>query len=134
MQWEVNISILKNPLLWFQLVMVALISSSYLILLLVGLNLFENHWEDIPASLSVGILMAGGLFIAFSLILILMNWRGIPTKYILKDKYIEQHTLVRGKKTAGLLSLFGILSGKSAGYTAAGATLLASSREQIAVE
>lgn len=53
-QWEVNISILNNPLLWFQLFMVALISSSYLTLLLVGFNLFEHAWDDIPASLSIG--------------------------------------------------------------------------------
>jgi len=133
-QWDVNISILKNPLLWFQLFMVAFIASSYLMLLMVGFNLFEHHWEDIPASLSVGLIIGGGLFIALSLIMFLMYWRGIPTTYVLKDKNIEQHTLARGKKTSGLLSLFGILSGKSAGYTAAGATLLARSREQIAVE
>jgi len=134
LQWDVNISILKNPLLWFQLLMVVVIPASYLMLLMVGFNLFEHHWEDIPASLSVGLVVGGGLFIALSLILFLMYWRGIPTKYVLSDKHIEQHTLARGKKTAGLLSLFGIFSGKSAGYTAAGATLLARSREQIAVE
>ncbi len=133
-QWDINISILKNPLLWFQLLMVALLASSYLMLLMVGINLFEYHWEDIPASLGVGLVVGGGLFIALSLVLFVMNWRGIPTKYVLQDKHIEQHTLARGKKTAGLLSIFGILSGKSAGYTAAGATLLATSREQIAVE
>lgn len=134
MSWDVNISILKNPLLWFQLFMVALIASSYLMLLMVGINLFEHHWEDIPASLSVGLVVGGSLFLTFSLILFLMYWRGIPTKYILNDSHIEQYTLMRGKKTVGLLGLFGILSGKSAGYTVAGATLLARSREQIAVE
>lgn len=132
-QWEVNIPILNNPLLWFQLFMVALISSSYLILLLVGFNLFEHAWDDIPASLSIGSLMAGGLFVAFSLILFFMYWRGVPTRYVLHDGYIEQHTLTVGKKTSTFLSLFGLLSGKSTGYTAAGATLLARSREQIAV-
>jgi len=134
MQWDINISILKNPLFWFQLFMVSFIPASYLILLLVGLNLFEYHWDDIPASLSVGLIIGGGLFIAFSLVLFLMRWRGIPTTYVLKDKHIEQHTLARGKKTVGLLSLLGILSGRSAGYTAAGATLLARSRELIAIE
>lgn len=132
-QWEVRISTLKNPLLWFQLVMVSLVSSSYLLLLLVGINLFEGSWEAIPASLSIGLIMAGGFFTALSLVLVLMHGRGVPTKYVLHDDYIEQHTLARGKKTAGLLSLFGVLSGKNAGYTAAGATLLASSREVIAV-
>lgn len=133
-QWDIKISVLKNPLLWFQLLMVALVASSYLMLLMVGINLFERHWEDIPASLGVGSVVGGGLFIALSLVLFVMHWGGIPTKYVLKDKHIEQHTLAKGKKTAGLLSLFGILSGKSAAYTAAGATLLATSRELIAVE
>ncbi len=133
-QWDINISILKNPLLWFQLCMVALLAASYLMFLMVGINLFEYHWQDIPASLGVGLVVGGGLFIALSLVLFVMNWRGIPTKFVLQDKHIEQHTLARGKKIASLLSLFGILSGKSAGYTAAGATLLAHSREQIAVE
>ncbi len=132
-KWEINISTLKNPLLWFQLVMVSLLSSSYILLLLIGLNLFEDQWEYIPSSFGVGLTLAAGLFAALSLVLILMYWRGVPTKYVLQDGHIEQHTLARGKKTAGLLSLFGILSGKSAGYTAAGATLLARSREQIAV-
>ena len=133
-QWDVNISILRNPLLWYQLFIVVLVSNSYLVLLLVGINLFEYHWQDIPASLSIGSFVAGGFFLAFSLMLFLMYWRGIPTTYILQDGYIEQHTLSPGKKATGLLSIFGILSGKSAGYTAAGATLLAQSREQISVK
>ena len=133
-QWDVNISVLKNPLLWFQSLVMFLIAGSYLTLLLIGINLYEHHWEDIPVAFVIGLVVGGGLFIAFSLMIFLMNWRGIPTKYVLKDKHIEQYTLAKGKKTTGLLSLFGILSGKSAGYTAAGATLLAGSREQIAVD
>lgn len=132
-QWEINISITRNPLLWFQLVMVSLLSSSFLLFLLVGLNLYEHHWDDIPSSFLVAGVMAGGLFIAFSLIGLLMYGRGIPTRYVLKDKHIEQHTLSRGKKTLGLLGLFGLLSGKNAGYTATGAALLAHSREAIAI-
>lgn len=113
--------------------MAALISSSYLLLLLVGLNLYENNWEDIPSSVLVFLSLGGGLFLAFSLIAFLLYGRGIPTKYVLRDEYIEQHTLSKGKKAVGLLGLFALLSGKSAGYTAAGASLLAHSREQIAV-
>ena len=132
-KWKINISILKNPLLWFQLLIVCLFSSSFLLFLLVGLNLYEHHWKDIPSSFLVAIVMAGGLFVAFSLIGLLMYGRGIPTQYVLRDKHIEQHTLSRGKKTLGLLGLLSILSGKNAGYTAAGAALLAHSREVIAV-
>lgn len=132
-KWNIDISILKNPLLWFQLLMVSLFSAAFLLFLLVGLNLFEHHWEDIPSSFLVAAVLTGGLFIAFSLIGLLMYGLGIPTRYVLKDKHIEQHTLSRGKKTLGLLGLFGLLSGKSAGYTAAGAALLAHSREVITV-
>lgn len=132
-EWDINISILKNPLLWFQIFMVVLISTSFLLLLLVGLNLYEYNWEDIPSSLTVVSVIGGGLFLAFSLILILMYGRGIPTKYILHDEHIEQYTMMRGKKAAGWLSLFALFSGKNSGYTAAGGALLAQSREQIAV-
>ena len=132
-QWDINIPVLNNPLLWSQLLKVSLLSSSYLLFLLVGLNLYEYQWQDIPSSFLVAISVSGGIFVAFSLIALLMYGRGIPTRYVLKDKHIEQHTLSRGKKTRGLLGLFGLLSGKSAGYTATGATLLAQSRESIAV-
>jgi len=131
--WDINISILRNPLLWSQLFIVVLLSSSFLLFLLVGLNLYENHWEDIPSSLLVFLSIGGGLFLALSLIAFLMFGRGIPTKYVLRDGYIEQHTLSRGKKAVGVFGLFALLSGKNAGYTAAGASLLAHSREQIAV-
>lgn len=134
MQWNINISILKNPLLWFQLLMVAFLASSYLMFLMVGINLFERHWEDIPASLSVGLVVGGGLFIAFSLILILIFWRGIPTKYVIQDGHIEQHTLHKVSKILNRLGPFAILTGTNAGITAAGASLLARSREIIAVD
>jgi len=133
LEWDINISILRNPLLWFQLFIVVFLSSSFLLFLLVGLNLYENHWEEIPSSLLVFLSIGGGLFLAFSLITLLFFGRGIPTKYVLGDEYIEQHTLSKGKKTIGVLGLFALLSGKNAGYTAAGASLLAQSREQIAV-
>ncbi len=133
LEWEINISILHNPLLWFQLVIVALLSSSFLLFLLVGLNLYENHWEEIPSSLLVFSVMGGSLFLAFSVVTLLLFGRGIPTKYILRDGYIEQHTLSKGNKAVGVLGLFALLSGKNAGYTAAGASLLAHSGEQIAV-
>jgi uncharacterized membrane protein len=68
------------------------------------------------------------------LIMFVMYWRGIPTRYILRDNYIEQHMLNRRKKTVGFMGLLALLSGKSAGATAAGASLLAYSREQIATQ
>ncbi len=133
-EWDINISILHNPLLWFQLFITAFLSSSFLLFLLVGLNLYENNWEDIPSSLLVFLVMGGSLFLALSLIAFLLFGRGIPTKYVLRDGYIEQHTLSKGEKAVGVLGLFALLSGKNAGYTATGASLLAHSREQIAVE
>lgn len=133
-QWNVNISIIKNPLLWFQMIMVNLLSAIFLLLLLVGLNLFENQWQEIPTSILIAALVGGGIFLFMSSVLFLMYWQGVPTKYVLHNDNIEQHTLSRGKKLRGFLSLLGLLSGKSAGFTAAGANALAYSREIIAVE
>jgi len=132
-KWNINISSLKNPLLWFQLLLVSFLPALFLLLFLVGLNLFEYHWQYIPDSIITAAIIGSGLFLVFSLIMLLMYGRGIPTKYVLKNKYIEQHTLSRGSKMAGILSFLGIFSGKNAGYTAAGATMLAKSREVIAV-
>lgn len=134
MQWNVNISILKNPLLWFQMIMVLVISTMYLLLLSIGLNLYENQWERIPESFIMPFAVGGGLFIAFSLITFLMFWRGIPTKYVMRDGYIEQHTLSKISKIANRFGPFAIFSGTSAGATAAGSSLLAKSREIIAIE
>ncbi len=131
--WDVNISALKNPLLWGQIMMTALISSSYLLMLLIGINLFEGHWEEIPYSLTVGAVMVFLLYSAFSVILLLMYHRGIPTRYMLTDYIIEQYTLSTRRKSGRLLWLFGFLKGGASGYTAAGATALAKSREAISV-
>jgi len=135
-QWSINISIIKNSLLWFQLLITSLLSSSFILFLLIGLNLFEQQWEDIPASFMVALTISGGLFTALSLVALIMFRHGIPTLYVLKDKHIEQHTLSGGgaTKTVGLLGILGIFSGNNAAYTATGASLLARSREQIAVE
>ena len=134
MQWNVNISTLKNPLLWFQIVMAVLVGSSYLLLLLLGLNLYEDNWEEIPQSFIIWLSVGGGLFIAFSLIVFIMFWRGIPTKYVLQDAHIEQHTLSKVSRILNRLGPFAILTGTNAGITAAGSSLLARSREVIAVE
>lgn len=134
-QWSINISIIKNSLLWVQLLVTSLLSSSYILFLLVGLNLFEQQWEDIPASFMVALTISGGLFAALSLVTLIMLRHGIATVYVLKDEHIEQHTLSsRAKKTAGLFGLLAMFSGSNAGYTVAGASLLARSREQIAVK
>lgn len=130
-EWDLNISILKNPLLWFQLLVASLLSGSYLLLLLVGLNLYEYQWQEIPSSFIIGFTIGGGLFVALGLITVLMFHRGIPTRYILSDNYIEQYTLIRGKKSVGIMGFLALLSGKSAGATAAGSGLLAHSRERI---
>ena len=130
-EWVINIPTLKNPLLWYQLAIVALLSSSYILLLLIGLNLYEYQWQEIPSSFAVAFILAGGLFGAFSLISLALYWRGIPTKYVVHSKHIEQHTLTRSKKWLGLI---GLLFGRSSGVNLAGASLLAKSREVIATD
>jgi len=131
--WNINIPILKNPLLWYQLFVVASVVCAFMLILLLEANLFQNQWEAIPSSVLTAIIIGGGFFIVFSLVLFIIYVRGIPTTYVLNDKSIEQYTLNKEKKTFSFLSLLGIASGKNVGFTAAGASLLARSRERIAV-
>ena len=76
--------------------------------------------------------VGGVLFIALSLILFLLFWRGVPTKYVIQDSHIEQHTLSKVSRILNRLGPFAILAGSNAGITAAGSSLLARSREVIA--
>jgi len=132
-EWEIEIPILKNPLLWFQMGMAVSGAVSFLALLLVGLNLFEDDWEQIPGSVAVGLIVGGGIFAAMSLILAVMYWRGIPTRYIVQDGHIEQHTLTGKAGAINRAGALALLSGSGAGVTAAGSGALARSREAIAV-
>lgn len=134
MQWHIIISISKNPLLWFQLLMVISVSSFLILLLFLGFNLFENDWNSIPDSFVIALSVAAGMFILFSLVLLVMFWRGVPTKYVLQDERIEQHTLSKSVKITNRLGPLAILSGSSAGITTAGSSLLARTRDLIAVE
>lgn len=132
--WNVNISILKNPLLWFQVFIVAFVIFIFMLVLLVEANLFQYQWQAIPSSFVVATIIGGGFFIVLSLFLLVFYIRGIPTSYVLNDSTIEQYTLSKDKKTFSFLSLLGIASGKAAGFTAAGAHMLARSRELIVVD
>lgn len=110
--WNVNISILKNPLLWFQVFIIAFVVFLFMLVLLVEANLFQYQWEAIPSSFVVAIIIGGVFFSVISLILLVVYIQGIPTTYVLNDKTIEQYTLSKKKKTFSFLSLLGVASGK----------------------
>ncbi len=129
-----NISILKNPLLWFQVFIIAFVVFLFMLVLLVEANLFQYQWEAIPSSFVVATIIGGGFFSVISLILLVVYIQGIPTTYVLNDNTIEQYTLSKKKKTFSFLSILGIASGKSAGFSAAGAHMLARSREHMMVK
>lgn len=133
MLWEINLPALKNPLLWIQLAITAFASTAFLALLLLALNLYEDQWERIPESLMIGFFVGSGIFIAFALITVLLFWRGVPTRYVLQPDHIEQHTLSKLSRIANRLGPLAILTGSSAGFSAAGASLLARSREVVAI-
>lgn len=132
--WSLNISIVKNTLLWFQLFMVSFVVFLFMLILLLSANLFQYQWDAIPSSLVVSSIIGGGFFITLSLVLFLIYIRGIPTSYVFNEDSIEQYTLNHEKKSFSLLALLGIASGKSTGFTAAGANLVARSRQHIVVK
>ncbi len=102
-----------------------------MLVIFITANIFQHQWYAIPSSLLVATVIGGGFFGVFSLVLLLFYVHGIPTSYVLNDNSIEQYTLSKKKRSFSLLALFGLATGKSAGFTAAGAHMLARSREHI---
>lgn len=133
-EWEINIPTINNPLLWYQLVVMAGVGASYVFFLLLGLNIYERQWHDIPDSFVVGLTLFAGMFIAFSLIMLIFFGRGSQTKYIVNDEGIVQQTFSGKIKKFRWLGLLSIFSNTGAGYTAAGASLLSGSRDIISAE
>ncbi len=129
-KWEVKIPVFRNPLLWRQLLIVSILSSGFVLVLLVGLNLFEYHWEEIPNSFLVWAVLAGGMFAAFAIILMFLS-RGITTRYTVFENGVVQETLTSYGKIAAKASFLALLFGGAKGATAAGAGMLARSREMI---
>ncbi|NOY23094.1 MAG: hypothetical protein GXO70_06255 [Acidobacteria bacterium] len=128
--WEIKIPVFKNPLLWCQLFIVSFLSSGFVLVLLVGLNLFEYHWEEIPNSFLVWAILAGGIFLAFAVILMLL-FRGVVTRYTISEKGVVQETLTPYRKFAKKVPFLALLFGGKQGITTAGAGMLAKSREVI---
>jgi len=128
--FETRIPVFNNPLLWRQLLIVSLLSSGFVLVLLLGLNLFEDNWEQIPKSFLVWVVLAGGMFSAFTVILMLL-FRGVVTRYTISEKGVVQATLTPYRKFAKKLPFLALLFGGKQGMTAAGAGMLAQSREVI---
>jgi hypothetical protein len=133
LDFEIRISIFNNPLLWRQLLIVSFLSSGFVLFLLVGLNLYEGNWEQIPGSFLTWLVLAGGIFAAFALILMFLS-RGIVTRYVISDEGIVQETLTGMRKLTRKVPFFALLFGGTRGMTAAGAGMLAKSREVIGME
>ncbi len=130
--WEIKVSVITNPLVWIQSILAVGSGVAFVFLLLVGLNLYERRWDEIPASMAVAVYLFLGMFFLFAMVMIIMNFRGYRVRYELNRDGITQYSLEQN--LSGLskwLGLVGLLSGKSAGYTASGATLLSKSKNII---
>ena len=132
--WDINLPVLKNPLLWWQVLVVALLVFAFMGLLLIGMNLIEYQWQEIPTSIAVAATIGGGFFVVISLVVILFFGHGVATSYVLTTEHIEQHTLSKENKFTKLLLYVGVLFANPAVITAKGAGLLAKSRAVIAVK
>lgn len=133
MQWTIKLPIFGNTLFWQQLLLLPFLSSLPLLLLLLGLNLYEEQWENLPDSF----LLTGTVMLGFTallaLIAVLLFGRGMETRYVLGQKEAEQHTQSKIAKVANRVGVFGLLTGTTAGLTTTGASLISRSRESIAV-
>lgn len=75
-----------------------------------------------------------GMFILYAVVMLLMFPRGAMTRYEIDDSGIYQYTLYKKRKLFKWLGLLGMFSNTSAGYTAAGAALLADARDTIYIK
>ncbi len=132
--WEIKVSSITNPLVWIQSILAVGSGVAFVFLLLVGLNLYERRWNEIPASIAVAVYLFLGMFFLFAMVMIIMNFRGSRVRYELNRDGITQYSLEQNLYLSSWfkwLGLIGLLSGKSAGYTASGATLLSKSKNII---
>ncbi len=128
--WEVKTRIFGNGLLWLQLVFTALLSSGFVFLLLLFLNLYEEQWQEIPSSFTVWAVLAGFLFVLFFLVFMLIS-RGITTVYTVNDEGVRQHTRTTYGKWVKWLSYFALFFGGMRGAQAAVSVNMARTREDI---
>lgn len=128
--WEVKTGIFSNSLIWLQMAFVTFVSSGFVGFLLIALNLFEYQWEAIPKSFEIWMYLYCGMFFFFSLVFVLIS-KGITTRYTVSEEGVMQETLTTYGKFMKIFGVLALLFGGRKGITAAGATLLASSREVI---
>lgn len=131
LSWEIDSPVISSSLVWFQTALVVGSGAGFVFLLLVGLNLYERHWDQIPDSFQVGFFLFLGMFLLFALVMLLMFSRGAATRYEVSAEGIVQQTLRKRSRWFKWLGFLGIFSGTGAGYTAAGAALLSDARETI---
>ena len=132
-EWEVPAPVIKNPLIWFQSVLVVGLGATFVFLLLIGANLYERHWEQIPDSLTVWFFLFLGMAVLYGIAMLLILAGGTVTRYELDDGGIAQYSLYKKRKFFKWLGLLGLFSNTSAGYTAAGSALLSGAREAIGI-
>ena len=132
-EWEISAPVIKNPLIWFQSVLVVGLGATFVFLLLIGLNLYEKQWDRIPDSLTVWFFLFLGMAVLYGITMLLMFAGGTVTRYELSDGGIVQYSLYKKRKFFKWLGLLGLFSNTSAGYTAAGAALLSDAREVIGI-
>jgi len=132
-EWEISAPVIKNPLIWFHSVLVVGVGATFVFLMLIGLNLYERQWDQIPDSFTVWFFLFLGMAVLYIIAMLLMFAGGTITWYELNDKSVAQYSLYKKRKFLKWLGLLGLFSNTSAGYTAAGATMLSGAREAIAV-
>jgi len=128
-EWEIEVPVMKNPLLLFQTALVVGIGATFVFLLLLGLNLYERAWGQIADSFVVWISLFLGLGLLFTIALLLISAGGKMIRYEVDDKGIVRYDMRKKGGVSKWLGILGLFSGTSAGYTAAGAALLSNARK-----
>lgn len=126
--WEKDITILSNPLILKQMLMVIAGSGLFMAFILTVIFAATGEYRDIPAMLLVSLLTAAGLGLLFFMVTLIFFRNKTRVHFTIDETGVLWQTIDNRSKTAARLALISGILGRSP--AAAGAGALSGSREK----
>jgi hypothetical protein len=126
--WEKDITILSNPLILKQMLIVIAGSGFFMAFILTVIFAATGDYRDIPAMLLVSLLTAAGLGLLLFLVTLIFFRNKMRVRFTIDETGVLWHTIDNKSKAAARLALFAGIVGRNP--AAAGAGALSVSREK----
>jgi len=126
--WEKEITILSNPLILKQMLIVVAGSGFFMAFILTIIFTATGDYRDIPVMLLVSLLTAAGLGLLLLIVTLIFFRNKLRVRFTIDDTGVLWQTIDNRSKTAARLALIAGILGRSP--AAAGAGALSASREK----